>query len=117
MTSAQSAPRIPDEANDHRRFEIATSKPFSPETLAERWGCSAEKVRQMFHRGELAGFRLGKLIRIPASEVERFEVACSQTQVNTSSSDTVENTRSRLARDQLAVASRVGRLTLVTPAQ
>lgn len=48
-------------------------RPYSPETLGERWGCSAEKIRMMFHAGELAGFRLGKLIRIPASEVERFE--------------------------------------------
>lgn len=49
------------------------SKPYSPETLADRWGCSAEKVRLMYRNGELAGFRLGKLIRIPALEVERYE--------------------------------------------
>lgn len=49
------------------------ARPFSPETLAERWGCSSEKIRLMFHTGELAGFRLGKLIRIPAAEVERYE--------------------------------------------
>jgi excisionase family DNA binding protein len=48
-------------------------KPYSPETLADRWGCSAEKIRRMFHDGELAGFRLGKLIRIPAAEVDRYE--------------------------------------------
>ena len=49
------------------------ARPYSPETLADRWGCSSEKVRQMFHLGELNGFRLGKLIRIPANEVERIE--------------------------------------------
>jgi hypothetical protein len=27
----------------------------------------------MYRNGELAGFRLGKLIRIPAAEVERYE--------------------------------------------
>jgi excisionase family DNA binding protein len=48
-------------------------RPYSPETLADRWGCSAEKVRLMYRAGELAGFRLGKLIRIPAVEVERYE--------------------------------------------
>ena len=48
-------------------------RPFSPETLADRWGCSAEKVRRMYHDGEIAAFRLGKLIRIPAAEVERIE--------------------------------------------
>lgn len=49
------------------------SKPFSPETLAARWDCSAEKVRLMCRDGNLASFRLGKLIRIPASEVDRVE--------------------------------------------
>lgn len=50
-----------------------SARPYSPETLATRWDCSAEKVRRMVHTGELAGFRLGKLIRIPAQEVERYE--------------------------------------------
>lgn len=49
------------------------TRPYSPETLADHWGCSAEKVRLMCRDGELASFRLGKLIRIPASEVERVE--------------------------------------------
>jgi excisionase family DNA binding protein len=103
-----------DELPDQLRV---TRKPFSPETLAERWGCSAEKVRQMFHRGELAGFRLGKLIRIPANEVERFEAECSQTQLDTNSSNTGANTPSRSGGDRLVVASRLGRLTMVTPAR
>lgn len=50
-----------------------TARPYSPETLAERWACSAEKIRTMYRDGELSGFRLGKLIRIPANEVERYE--------------------------------------------
>ena len=50
-----------------------TTKPYSPETLGERWDCSAEKVRLMCRDGEIASFRLGKLIRIPAAEVERYE--------------------------------------------
>lgn len=37
------------------------------------------KIRQMFPSAELVGFRLGKLIRVPANEVERFE--CDQTQL------------------------------------
>lgn len=52
---------------------VRPERPYSPETLADRWGCSAEKARKMFHTGELTGFRLGRLIRIPAAEVERFE--------------------------------------------
>ena len=46
-----------------------TARPYSPDTLAARWGCSAEKVRLMYRDGEIAGFRLGKLIRIPADEI------------------------------------------------
>lgn len=60
-------------------------RPYSPETLADRWGCSSEKVRQMCKRGDLASFRLGKLIRIPAAEVERIEcqtIDSSSTEVN-----------------------------------
>ena len=59
--------------------------PYSPETLSDRWGCSSEKIRQMCRSGELSSFRLGKLIRIPASEVERIE--CQ----TTDSSDTEDN--------------------------
>ena len=28
-------------------------RPYSPETLADRWGCLAEKVRTMYRNGEL----------------------------------------------------------------
>jgi excisionase family DNA binding protein len=95
----------------------AALRPYTPETLADRWSCSAEQIRKMIHRGELAGFRLGKLIRIPAIEVERFEAACSQAVENTSSSNTAENMLSRSAEVQLGDASRLARLMLVTPAQ
>lgn len=40
-----------------------TARPFSPETLADRWDCSAEKVRLMCRNGELASFRLGNKMR------------------------------------------------------
>jgi excisionase family DNA binding protein len=117
MTDAESIDGRPASPSGIAPFDLGRPKPFSPETLAERWGCSAEKIRQMFHQGELAGFRLGKLIRIPANEVERFEAACTQSPVNTNSFATVGNTLSQSARDQLVVASRLGRLTMVTPAQ
>jgi len=47
-------------------------KPYSPQTLADRWGCSDEKIRLMYRSGELAGFTLGKLIRIPAHSERRI---------------------------------------------
>jgi excisionase family DNA binding protein len=49
------------------------SAPFTPETLANRWGVSAQKVRNMCIDGEVAHFRLGKLYRIPAVAVEEYE--------------------------------------------
>ncbi|MBF9050670.1 helix-turn-helix domain-containing protein [Roseobacter sp. HKCCD9010] len=48
-------------------------RPYSPDDLAARWDCSAETVRQMHHRGELHAFRVGRMLRIPAEEVERVE--------------------------------------------
>jgi excisionase family DNA binding protein len=92
-----------------------STKPYSPELLADRWGCSPEKVRQMYHRGELAGFRLGKLIRIPANEVERFECAQLQAPKGTSSSSIAESSPSRSDAARIAVESRLARLTLVSP--
>jgi excisionase family DNA binding protein len=88
----------------------ARPRPFTPESLGERWGCSAEKIRQMFHSGELAGFRLGKLIRIPAVEVERFECALQPVQ-DTNSSRIEESSPSRSDAVRTAVGSRLARMT------
>jgi hypothetical protein len=67
----------------------------------------------MVHRGELSGFRLGKLIRIPAVEVERFECTLQPVQ-DTSSSNIEESSLSPSARGGIAVESRLARLTLVS---
>ena len=40
---------------------------------AAELGCSAWLVRKMLNTGELRHVRLGRLIRIPRSEVERFQ--------------------------------------------
>jgi excisionase family DNA binding protein len=84
-------------------------RPYSPETLAERWGCSSEKILGMYHAGELAGFRLGKLIRISADEVERYE--CS----NTPSQGIEENSPARPTRADDAYQSRLVRMIGNTP--
>lgn len=48
--------------------------PYSPKSLAERWGIKPNCVYKMVSRGELGAFKLGgTLLRIPASEVERVE--------------------------------------------
>lgn len=49
------------------------SRPFTPETLAERWLCSAETVRQLVNQGRLRAFRVGRMIRIPLVAVEEYE--------------------------------------------
>jgi excisionase family DNA binding protein len=81
-----------------------SERPYSPETLGKRWGCSSEKVRQMCKSGELSSFRLGKLIRIPVSEVERIECQI------TDSSDTEDNGASPMAipASELRLARQIG---------
>ena len=61
------------------------ARPYTPETLAERWSCSSQHIRDLVAAGHLRAFRVGRLIRIRREEVERFE-ACQE---NESSSDTV----------------------------
>jgi excisionase family DNA binding protein len=80
---------------------VTLPRPFSPETLAERWSCSSEKIRQMCRRGDLGHFKLGKLIRIPAYEVERAECLSgdsSITEASTASPTEVPASELRLAR-------------------
>ncbi|MBS8227213.1 excisionase family DNA-binding protein [Vannielia litorea] len=57
---------------------MSDKKPYSCQTLAERWSCSPETVRQMTRNGALPSFRLGKMIRIPAEAVVEHE-ACNNT--------------------------------------
>ncbi len=85
---------------------MIAARPYSPETLAERWGCSSEKVRQMFHLGELQGFRLGKLIRIPANEVERIE--CQNTDWSNIEDSSASPTP---IRSEVALESRLARMS------
>lgn len=62
---------------------MTAARPFSPETLAERWGCSADKVRRMYRAGQIEGFKIGKLIRFSAAAVEQFECQNSANDQNT----------------------------------
>jgi excisionase family DNA binding protein len=87
----------------------AAARPFSCETLGERWLCSAEKIRQMCQRGELSYFRLGKLIRIPASEVERIECNIGSESIEESASS---NTPTQ---QDIAFAGRLARATPDSP--
>lgn len=53
------------------------TRPFTPETLANRWGVSPTMVRNMCGSGQIEHFRLGKLYRIPAKAVEDYECQTS----------------------------------------
>ncbi|MFD0909918.1 excisionase family DNA-binding protein [Ruegeria arenilitoris] len=55
------------------------TRPYTPESLAKRWDCSAETVRQLCKSGRLSSFRIGRLFRIPSQAVEEFE-QCRNTQ-------------------------------------
>lgn len=48
-------------------------RPYTPETLADRWACSTETIRQLVKSGRLPGFRVGRMFRIPAAAVEEYE--------------------------------------------
>lgn len=48
-------------------------RPFSPSSLAERWQCSEQHVRNLISSGRLSGFRFGKMYRVSADEVDRYE--------------------------------------------
>ncbi|WP_119840305.1 helix-turn-helix domain-containing protein [Pseudooceanicola algae] len=52
---------------------MTAQRPYTPDTLADRWQCSAETIRQMCHRGQLHHFRTGRMLRIPAQVVEEYE--------------------------------------------
>lgn len=54
------------------------TKPFNPETLAARWECSPQHIRDLVAGGQLAAFRVGRLIRIPANVVKDFECPNSE---------------------------------------
>ncbi|WP_394355396.1 helix-turn-helix domain-containing protein [Halocynthiibacter styelae] len=53
------------------------NRPFTPETLAARWDCSAETIRAMIRDGKLNAFRVGRMMRIAQATVEQFECTTS----------------------------------------
>jgi excisionase family DNA binding protein len=86
-------------------------RPFSPDALAERWGCSGELIRSMLRRGELAYFKIGKLYRIPANEVERIEC---QTITGSESTEADTSSTSRTTTGDV-FAGRLVRMTKASP--
>ncbi|WP_152612544.1 helix-turn-helix domain-containing protein [Leisingera sp. ANG-M7] len=69
------------------------ARPFSADTLAERWGCSAESVRQLARQGAIRYFRVGKMYRFPKSAVEEFECQTSGSDASAAASASTGTTR------------------------
>ena len=46
---------------------------YSTRTLAERWLCTPQHIRDLVSAGNLGHFKIGRNIRIPTSEVEKWE--------------------------------------------
>lgn len=59
-----------------------TEKVYSPETLAQHWNCNPATVRKLCAEKKLEHFRLGKLYRIKASHVSKYECLMSQSVVS-----------------------------------
>jgi excisionase family DNA binding protein len=73
--------------------------PFTTASLAKRWQCSDQHIRDLIDQGALGAFRLGRLIRIPAAEVARIEGAVEPVHV----SATPQNTQTAPHRGTFAV--------------
>ena len=74
-----------------------TRRAMTPEMVAERWKCSAETVRKMVKRGELHGFRVGRMIRITQNAIEDYECrqsaldACAEVSASIGTNHQLEN--------------------------
>lgn len=47
---------------------------FTPEQVAQRWDCSVGTIRQLISSGKIPSFRVGRLMRVPASVITAMEV-------------------------------------------
>src|SRR4051812_15721836 len=54
---------------------VPVSRPLTVKELAERWQCSDGHIYNMIKSRQLPHFKIGQLIRIAASQVEKIECA------------------------------------------
>lgn len=52
---------------------MTAQRPWTPDMLADRWGCSGETVRKLCATGRLPAFRVGVQWRIRPEVVEEYE--------------------------------------------
>ena len=79
------------------RLPLPDERPFSVPQLAARWGCSEGLIRKLIRGNRLHCFRPGSLIRISATEVERFECQQMQEVSPTASSASEAGSRSSIS--------------------
>src|SRR5690554_1322186 len=90
------------------------ARPYTPETLAERWDCSAQHVRRLISQGQLHAFRVGRLIRIRPEWVEEYE--CRKSELpHSEESGTPSGTTRKESEGASASTSRRTQRTLVAP--
>jgi excisionase family DNA binding protein len=83
-------------------------QPYSVKTLAARWQCSEMHIYQMIRRSDIRAFKLGgKLWRISAQEVERYEL-CDLTTDRSASMES--STQCTGMKEGLEVAARLVRM-------
>ena len=103
---------------------VEPARPYTPRTLADRWACTPQHVRDLIRAGELHAFRVGRMIRIRQMEVERFErgEACGSSYTEASGASTGGRANNRVAslserriERRLNGASATGRTTSSEP--
>ena|SRR5690554_772324 len=90
------------------------ARPYTPETLAERWDCSAQHVRRLISQGQLHAFRVGRLIRIRPEWVEEYECRKSELPHSEESGTPSGTTRKESATGSASTSLQMKR-TVVTP--
>ena len=71
--AAMGLPVVPKAGDtENARRDPLGPRPYSSETLATEWGCTAQHIRDLVRQGELPHFRVGRLIRIPFKAATEF---------------------------------------------
>jgi excisionase family DNA binding protein len=89
---------------------MSQERPYSPKSLAERWGCSAKHIRDLCDDRALPFFRCGRLIRIRSDAVDAFErgTACESGKGQTAGGTALTKEASGTASEQRAMTKPYG---------
>ncbi|WP_417795876.1 helix-turn-helix domain-containing protein [Terasakiella pusilla] len=65
---------------------MLNKRPFTPKELAKRWQCSEKHIRDLARNGELPCFKVGRMYRFTAHDIEAYECKSNFTEANTTPS-------------------------------